>query len=100
MTLADSMTTACAPAASESPEFWARAGATSPNLGRPIGQIGNGALFCSCRPLTAFVRNPSAPSQVLAADRPPPVGHRLAARRRRSEEHTSELQSPLNLVCR
>src|SRR5260370_25563634 len=30
-----------------------------------------------------------------AADRP-----RLAARQRRSEEHTSELQSHLNLVCR
>src|SRR5207237_7236020 len=28
-----------------------------------------------------------------------PAGHRLA-RRKRSEEHTSELQSHLNLVCR
>src|SRR5690348_18072415 len=26
--------------------------------------------------------------------------HRLAARRGRSEEHTSELQSPVHLVCR
>src|SRR5256885_12299504 len=26
--------------------------------------------------------------------------HRLAGRRGRSEEHTSELQSPCNLVCR
>src|SRR2546426_7404157 len=28
------------------------------------------------------------------------LGARLAKQRRRSEEHTSELQSPCNLVCR
>src|SRR5256885_15654536 len=39
-----------------------------------------------------------------ARDRPAAVlgggGSRLRARRARSEEHTSELQSPCNLVCR
>src|SRR2546426_5705158 len=29
-----------------------------------------------------------------------PIGLRVAAREVRSEEHTSELQSPCNLVCR
>src|SRR2546426_4472994 len=49
---------------------------------------------------------------VLASDTPPPPGMRLAPaglderlqsflpKLRRSEEHTSELQSPCNLVCR
>src|SRR5207248_11082188 len=30
----------------------------------------------------------------------PAAGHRRSARRKRSEEHTSELQSPYDLVCR
>src|SRR5256885_10619740 len=50
-------------------------------------------------PYTTLFRSP--------ADRPRAEGARAAARRRhqpvradRSEEHTSELQSPCNLVCR
>src|SRR2546426_5150696 len=38
-------------------------------------------------------------SQVLRDDAPGDVGAR-PGRERRSEEHTSELQSPCNLVCR
>src|SRR5438094_5811407 len=36
----------------------------------------------------------------IASDRPAPPCRMLYVRRRRSEEHTSELQSPYDLVCR
>src|SRR5260370_20576765 len=36
----------------------------------------------------------------VTLDRKPEPGHARHSRRRRSEEHTSELQSHLNLVCR
>src|SRR2546426_1777895 len=75
-------------------------------------------LFRSRRPLRPRLapRLPDARPAPLAAREPPavalpprrasPVVRGLAARRpgaarpRRSEEHTSELQSPCNLVCR
>src|SRR5256885_6731110 len=38
--------------------------------------------------------------QTVALEAADHVGHRLLAQSRRSEEHTSELQSPCNLVCR
>src|SRR5262249_61632648 len=40
------------------------------------------------------------PSQPFAGPRPLPPGSDPAAREQRSEEHTSELQSLTNLVCR
>src|SRR6266446_10243596 len=36
----------------------------------------------------------------LRATPPAPIWHSSSARSNRSEEHTSELQSPCNLVCR
>src|SRR5256885_12062979 len=65
-------------------------------------------LFRSCRSLFARIRD--SPRRPLAPRLPPscfgtargrhPSRRLDAGRRRRSEEHTSELQSPCNLVCR
>src|SRR5688500_19601690 len=41
-----------------------------------------------------------APASSRTTASPPPRGPAPAAGRPRSEEHTSELQSPCNLVCR
>src|SRR5438876_4916735 len=58
-------------------------------------------LFRSTAPATA-ARDPTPPSRAAASDRSP--GRRPGTGRRpgdrRSEEHTSELQSPVHLVCR
>src|SRR5256885_10244558 len=53
-----------------------------------------GSVISSSRQVGATVRTPSG--AVIAI--PDPSG--LTVRDRRSEEHTSELQSPCNLVCR
>src|SRR2546426_8855631 len=47
-------------------------------------------------------RSPAPTSQALAAAFPAAVAAdaRATSHRKRSEEHTSELQSPCNLVCR
>src|SRR6476661_2696245 len=50
-------------------------------------------------PYTTLFRSPSRAARTRAAGRRPP-GARTRRTRRRSEEHTSELQSHLNLVCR
>src|SRR2546430_4483687 len=47
------------------------------------------------RPLSQFSQPPSDPSSVQ-----PTVASVVDLRQRRSEEHTSELQSQSNLVCR
>src|SRR2546426_4911148 len=39
-------------------------------------------------------------AEVLDAELPEALGHQLFRVKDRSEEHTSELQSPCNLVCR
>src|SRR5256885_13215667 len=49
-------------------------------------------FFCGCQ-FTAFLRSPAGFVDLAAAGNPQSI-------RRRSEEHTSELQSPCNLVCR
>src|SRR5256885_16208465 len=52
-------------------------------------------------PYTTLFRSPRGLGRRrLRLDRPRPVRARHAPRRQRSEEHTSELQSPCNLVCR
>src|SRR5256885_10578319 len=56
-------------------------------------------------PYTTLFRSPGAgATRGLVSDHPPAACASLAVvsprRRRRSEEHTSELQSPCNLVCR
>src|SRR5256885_11017059 len=50
----------------------------------------------------AFQNNPSTNSQVLLSDSfaTSPIYNTVGDWTRRSEEHTSELQSPCNLVCR
>src|SRR2546426_3132761 len=64
---------------------------------------------CSSDPTSTFVRpRPAAsaatlrPWRLSSGPRTSPHSRRLSARRAptRSEEHTSELQSPCNLVCR
>src|SRR2546426_5948799 len=45
-------------------------------------------------------RNPSSCSRPRTTSESPPGAGVRGTRRRRSEEHTSELQSPCNLVCR
>src|SRR2546422_5507480 len=49
-------------------------------------------------PYTTLFRSRSATSSVVVAS--PPCAPRVAIERMRSEEHTSELQSRLHLVCR
>src|SRR5690606_42156484 len=51
-------------------------------------------------PHPAQVRPVGLGPHALRADRPRPVDRRPGQHRRRSEEHTSELQSRENLVCR
>src|SRR5688572_32099411 len=51
-------------------------------------------------PYTTLFRSPSRGFRSGAAPRPPKTGHSASAPARRSEEHTSELQSQSNLVCR
>src|SRR5256885_8963020 len=48
-------------------------------------------------PYTTLFRSDVEPDQIKRAERRRPG---TAGRRARSEEHTSELQSPCNLVCR
>src|SRR5256885_8426173 len=59
-------------------------------------------LFRSRRRLQTYevrvTRYPGMSSSVTQA--PPTIGRRSSTRTLRSEEHTSELQSPCNLVCR
>src|SRR5256885_17016402 len=45
-------------------------------------------------------REPVGSDRDLRGGAAPPRGRRRGGRRLRSEEHTSELQSPCNLVCR
>src|SRR3989454_7595783 len=60
-------------------------------------------------PYTTLFRSPTRPATRegdvvkkirLLTPGPTPVPERLSLRMARSEEHTSELQSPCNLVCR
>src|SRR2546426_2550893 len=53
-------------------------------------------------PYTTLFRSPRRGRRDLARPEPPADGGHPRVRRRdqRSEEHTSELQSPCNLVCR
>src|SRR5437764_14769415 len=55
-------------------------------------------------PYTTLFRSRSAPAGISARWPSPRPGHAPTSgprwRRRRSEEHTSELQSPMYLVCR
>src|SRR5205807_9855207 len=50
-------------------------------------------------PYTTLFRSPRSRSS-RSPPAPPPTRPAIASRSRRSEEHTSELQSPCNLVCR
>src|SRR2546426_6555836 len=50
-------------------------------------------IFSSCGPVTAWTMTTGARS-------PPVTNHFSPSITQRSEEHTSELQSPCNLVCR
>src|SRR5438876_9031874 len=50
-------------------------------------------------PYTTLFRSPSK-SVVRAMDFPLPYRQEAISGQRRSEEHTSELQSPVHLVCR
>src|SRR5438876_12366108 len=51
-------------------------------------------------PYTTLFRSPQGDRKGPAADGRPRGADRPAYRGRRSEEHTSELQSPVHLVCR
>src|SRR5256885_5602900 len=52
-------------------------------------------------PYTTLFRSQRSPATDSASSRPrPPLPRCTPTLRRRSEEHTSELQSPCNLVCR
>src|SRR5207248_9127198 len=51
-------------------------------------------------PRRAHLLGPMSPVAVGHLFRRDAAGHRLLRRNRRSEEHTSELQSPYDLVCR
>src|SRR5690348_18106193 len=53
-------------------------------------------------PYTTLFRSHLVPSLTARLETRSPIscGTRLSAMRRRSEEHTSELQSPVHLVCR
>src|SRR5256885_10769094 len=51
-------------------------------------------------PYTTLFRSHRHPAFCAGAAAPAHPGWRLRPRRPRSEEHTSELQSPCNLVCR
>src|SRR5207247_3257774 len=67
-------------------------------LGAPILSAGSSTLSI-CQPLPAGDDVFSLPSEIV-----PPPRHQTLARqgcaKRRSEEHTSELQSRVDLVCR
>src|SRR5256885_6974514 len=60
-----------------------------------------GSSLC-CLSLGPSQAYPPHPCQRSPSANAPPSPHRLRASRKglRSEEHTSELQSPCNLVCR
>src|SRR2546426_8660459 len=62
--------------------------------GERHGRRGPGA------PRGAAARGPPAVERVDLRRRAPPVQPEVRAAGDRSEEHTSELQSPCNLVCR
>src|SRR3989454_7840057 len=51
-------------------------------------------------PYTTLFRSLQAGREARGRAREASTGRRRALRRGRSEEHTSELQSPCNLVCR
>src|SRR5258708_21750863 len=59
--------------------------------------VARGALAARARGLTG---GREAAALVVARAAPARVGRRIADRRQRSEEHTSELQSPDHIVCR
>src|SRR6266850_2392108 len=63
---------------------------------RRIGQIRRKTVRLERHP----VRHPLAPDLHGVSENPEIDSGRLEVRRERSEEHTSELQSPCNLVCR
>src|SRR5256885_4068105 len=50
--------------------------------------------------LSRSVMVPPVPTPATTASSCPPVSRRISCAVVRSEEHTSELQSPCNLVCR
>src|SRR2546430_5318879 len=70
-------------------------------LGNPASELGVGVAVAAALPpghdLLPREQGGGPPEEVL--ERQGQVGHRTA-HRRRSEEHTSELQSQSNLVCR
>src|SRR2546426_4994419 len=47
-----------------------------------------------------FLRDPETLARPWAIPGTPGLEHRIGGLEKRSEEHTSELQSPCNLVCR
>src|SRR5258708_13032193 len=51
-------------------------------------------------PYTTLFRSPGRRFRIRGADQSPRFGGRPGRGRTRSEEHTSELQSPDHLVCR
>src|SRR5256885_8801794 len=51
-------------------------------------------------PYTTLFRSVSSPESSCIGVHEPPLGVPSISTRARSEEHTSELQSPCNLVCR
>src|SRR5256885_9311176 len=57
-------------------------------------------LFRSLKPRARCPPTCLYPKTTKRVNRTTHSGMRVAARRTRSEEHTSELQSPCNLVCR
>src|SRR5713226_15694 len=70
-------------------------------IGRKIGADGPHEDRRARDPASHQRRSEGDPRHLQLGDQPDIRDHRLrAARRRRSEEHTSELQSPVHLVCR
>src|SRR5256885_6360419 len=59
-----------------------------------------GLLHCSSGPVGTTSVWPAKTSTGRSAPVPERRAQRLRTRKLRSEEHTSELQSPCNLVCR
>src|SRR4051812_49915152 len=51
-------------------------------------------------PYTTLFRSPPGPAARSVTNEPAPCRRTVTGNRRRSEEHTSELQSHVNLVCR
>src|SRR2546426_8117805 len=75
------------------------AGVCLPELGKATKEPWR--KFMSCMALVSTHRRKSRkPNQTGLPSRPHRYGNGFEPPERRSEEHTSELQSPCNLVCR